>query len=227
MANDSMQANILAALQNIQTTLGRRNNTPLPLFRANQYDKKYKFQIVGSYFQDSPATWFSQETDANAQHQIIRWIPTNTEKENTSFTTWFEIKFRTPILISKWHMELERKTQGPGEVVTEYAKAIRKLIKYIHSFTKGLRTDLSYAFWPLLALKHNPTMDMAIKLEQRIEDNQRMHLGFTLPVFAPAPAMALAPQMAATSFATHTQDLNEQLIDRLTANLAWLLEPLA
>ncbi|KAG9298711.1 hypothetical protein G9A89_012779 [Geosiphon pyriformis] len=33
--------------------------------------------------------------------------------------------------------------------------------------------------------------------------------------------------MVATSFATHTQDPNEQLIDRLTANLAWLLEPLA
>ncbi|KAG9293735.1 hypothetical protein G9A89_019072 [Geosiphon pyriformis] len=136
-------------------------------------------------------------------------------------------------------MELERKTQGPGKVVTKYAKAIRKLIKRvdtgrnwteeqkIHSFTKGLRTDLLYALWPLLALKDNPTMDMAIELAQRIEDNQRMHLGFTLPVFASVPVMASAPQMAATSFATHTQDPNEQLIDRLTANLARLLEPLA
>ncbi|KAG9305146.1 hypothetical protein G9A89_010654 [Geosiphon pyriformis] len=97
-------------------------------------------------------------------------------EDNTSFTTQFEIKFRTPILISKWHMELERKTQGPGEVITEYTKAIRKLIKYIdsgrnwteeqkiHSFTKGLRTDLSYALWPLLVLKDNLTMDMAIEL---------------------------------------------------------------
>ncbi|KAG9305049.1 hypothetical protein G9A89_007452 [Geosiphon pyriformis] len=33
MANDPMQANILAALQDIQTALRRRNNTPLPLFR--------------------------------------------------------------------------------------------------------------------------------------------------------------------------------------------------
>ncbi|KAG9306203.1 hypothetical protein G9A89_016107 [Geosiphon pyriformis] len=33
--------------------------------------------------------------------------------------------------------------------------------------------------------------------------------------------------MAAISFAVQTQDPNEQLIDRLTANLAWLLEPLA
>ncbi|KAG9297656.1 hypothetical protein G9A89_011171 [Geosiphon pyriformis] len=39
--------------------------------------------------------------------------------------------------------------------------------------------------------------------------------------------MASAPQMAAVSFAAQTQDPNEQLIDRLTANLAWLLEPLA
>ncbi|KAG9292542.1 hypothetical protein G9A89_006913 [Geosiphon pyriformis] len=128
-------------------------------------------------------------------------------------------------------MELEKRTQGPGEIVTEYAKAIRKLIKRvdsdrnwtekqkIHSFTKGLRTDLSYAFWPLLALKDNPTIDMAIELAQRIEDNQRMHLESTLPVFASAPVMALAPQMAAVSFAAQTQDSNEQLIDRLTANL--------
>ncbi|KAG9298903.1 hypothetical protein G9A89_015925 [Geosiphon pyriformis] len=47
-----------------------------------------------------------------------------------------------------------------------------------------------------------------------------MHLGSTLPVFAPAL------QMAATSFAVQTQDPNEQLIDRLTANLTWLLESL-
>ncbi|KAG9306085.1 hypothetical protein G9A89_015989 [Geosiphon pyriformis] len=90
-----------------------------------------------------------------------------------------------------------------------------------------LRTDLSYALWPLLALKDNPIMDMAIELAQRIEDNQRMHLESTLPVFAPVSVMAPVPQMAAISFATHTQDPNEQLIDRLTANLAQLLEPLA
>ncbi|KAG9284791.1 hypothetical protein G9A89_003714 [Geosiphon pyriformis] len=80
-------------------------------------------------------------------------------------------------------MELERRTQGPGEVVTEYAKAIRKLIKQvdfgrnwteeqkIYFFIKRLKTDLSYAFWPLLALKNNSTMDMAIEFAQRIEDN--------------------------------------------------------
>ncbi|KAG9287338.1 hypothetical protein G9A89_023709 [Geosiphon pyriformis] len=130
----------------------------------------------------------------------------------------------TLILISKWHMKLEKRTQGPGEIVTEYAKAIRKLIKQvdsernwtkeqkIHSFTKRLRTDLSYALWPLLALKNNPTMDMAIEFVQ-------MHLGFTLLVFAPASVIASAPQMAAISFAVQTQDPNEQLIDRLTANL--------
>ncbi|KAG9294460.1 hypothetical protein G9A89_001965 [Geosiphon pyriformis] len=68
---------------------------------------------------------------------------------------------------------------------------------------------------------------MAIELAQRIEDNQRMHLESTLPVFAPVLVMAPAPQMAATSFAAQTQDLNEQLINRLTANLAQLLESLA
>ncbi|KAG9304231.1 hypothetical protein G9A89_019793 [Geosiphon pyriformis] len=86
MANNPIQANILAALQGIQTALERKNNTPLSLFRgdtqnpiewlddferaatANQYDKEYKFQIIGGYLQDSPAIWFLQETDANAQH---------------------------------------------------------------------------------------------------------------------------------------------------------------
>ncbi|KAG9296210.1 hypothetical protein G9A89_014802 [Geosiphon pyriformis] len=38
MANNPMQANILAALQGIQTALGRRNNTPLPLFRGDAQD---------------------------------------------------------------------------------------------------------------------------------------------------------------------------------------------
>ncbi|KAG9303236.1 hypothetical protein G9A89_013562 [Geosiphon pyriformis] len=256
MAQNPMQVNILAVLQGIQTALGRRNNTPLPLFRgdaqdpiewlddferaatANQYDDEYKFQIIGGYLQGSPVTWFSQETNAGAQQRIVRWTPANIGENNTFFTIRFENKFRTPILISKWRMELERKTQGPSEIVTKYAKAIRKFIKCvdsgrnwteeqkIHSFTKGLRTDLSYALWPLLALKDNLTMNMVIELAQRIEDNQRMHLGSTLPVFALAPVMAPTPQMAATSFAAQAQDPNEQLIDRLTANLAWLLEPL-
>ncbi|KAG9306121.1 hypothetical protein G9A89_016025 [Geosiphon pyriformis] len=90
MAQDPLQQNILIALQGIQTALGRRNNTPLPLFRgdaqdtiewlddferaatANQYDDEYKFQIVGGYFQGSPATWFLQKTDANAHQRIIK-----------------------------------------------------------------------------------------------------------------------------------------------------------
>ncbi|KAG9297665.1 hypothetical protein G9A89_011180 [Geosiphon pyriformis] len=171
---------------------------------ANQYNDEYKFQIVGGYLQGSPAIWFSQKTDANAHQRIIRWMPANAGENNTSFTTQFENKFRTPILISKWYMELEKKTQGPGKIVTEYAKAIKKLIKHIdsgrnwteeqkfYSFTKRLRTDLSYVLWPLLALKNNSTINMAIELAQQIEDNQRIHLGSTLSVFAPASVMAPA-----------------------------------
>ncbi|KAG9294445.1 hypothetical protein G9A89_001950 [Geosiphon pyriformis] len=151
MAQDPLQQNILIALQGIQTALEQRNNTSLPLFiddaqdpiecldnferaaTANQYNDEYKFQIVGGYLQGSPVTWFSQETDANAHQKIIRWMPANAGENNTSFTTQFENKFKTPILISKWCMELEKRTQGPGEVVTEYAKAIRKLIKHVDS----------------------------------------------------------------------------------------------
>ncbi|KAG9302190.1 hypothetical protein G9A89_020624 [Geosiphon pyriformis] len=185
MAQDSMQANILAALQDIQTALGGDAQDPIKWLdnferaaTANQYDDKYKFQIVGGYLQGSPATWFSQETNVNIQHRIIRWTPADAEENNTSFTTQFE---------------------NNNQKVNQ----------------------------PFLALKDNPTINMAIELTQKIEDNQRMHLGSTLPVFAPAPVMAPAPQVAAISFAAQTQDPNEQLINRLTANLARLLEPLA
>ncbi|KAG9300556.1 hypothetical protein G9A89_002434 [Geosiphon pyriformis] len=229
MAQDPLQQNILIALQDDFERA----------VTANQYNNEYKFQIVGGYLQGFFATWFSQKTNANAQQRIIRWASANAGKDNIFFTTWFEIKFRTPILISKWHMELEKRSQGPGEVVTKYAKAIRKLIKWVdsernwteeqktYSFTKELKTDLLYALWPLLVLKDNLTIDMAIELAQRIEDNQKMHLRSTLPVFAPALVMTPAPQIAATSFAAQTQDPNEQLIDRLTANFARLYEPLA
>ncbi|KAG9298611.1 hypothetical protein G9A89_000830 [Geosiphon pyriformis] len=53
-----------------------------------------------------------------------------------------------------------------------------------------------------------------------------MHLRSTLPVFALASIMAPASQITATSFAAQTPDPNKQLIDSLTANLVWLLEPL-
>ncbi|KAG9288423.1 hypothetical protein G9A89_015629 [Geosiphon pyriformis] len=142
MAQDLLQQNILIALQgDAQDPIEWLDNFKRAT-TANQYNNKYKFQIM----------------------------PANARKNNTSFTTQFENKFRTPILISKWCMELKKRTQGPEEVVTEYAKAIRKLIKCvdsgrnwteeqkIHSFMKRLRTDLSYALWPLLALKDNPTV---------------------------------------------------------------------
>ncbi|KAG9292570.1 hypothetical protein G9A89_006941 [Geosiphon pyriformis] len=105
ITNDPIQQNILIALQGIQTALRQRNNTSLLLFRsdtqdpiewlddfekaatANQYNNEYKFQIVGSYLQGSLAIWFSRKTNANAHQRIIRWTLTNTEEENTSFTT--------------------------------------------------------------------------------------------------------------------------------------------
>ncbi|KAG9291828.1 hypothetical protein G9A89_012113 [Geosiphon pyriformis] len=92
IANDPMQVNILAALQDIQTALGKKNNIPLPLFRG------------------FPTTWFLQKTDANAHQRIIRWTPANAGENNIFFTIWFENKFKTPILISKWHIELEKRT---------------------------------------------------------------------------------------------------------------------
>ncbi|KAG9301032.1 hypothetical protein G9A89_015768 [Geosiphon pyriformis] len=224
MVNDSMQQNILIAFQGIQTALEKRNNTPLLLFRGNtqdpiewldDFEKAATFQIVGGYLYGSFATWFLQETNANAQQKIIRWAPANVEENNIFFTTWFEIKFKILILISKWCIELEKKTQGPGKVVTKYAKAIRKTKDLF--FYKKLKTDLFYAFWSLLVLKNNPTMSMAIELVQQIEDNQKIHLKSTLPVFAPASVMASALQMVATFFVVQTQDPNEQLIDRLTS----------
>ncbi|KAG9307082.1 hypothetical protein G9A89_016910 [Geosiphon pyriformis] len=178
--NYPLQQNILIALQGIQTALRQRNNILLLLFRndaqdlikwlddfekaatTNQYNNKYKFQIIGHYLQGSPVTWFLQETNANAQQKIIRWAPANAREDNISFTTWFETKFKTPILISKWHMGLEKRTQGPVKVIDSERNWTEE--QKIHFFTKGLRTDLSYALWLLLALKDNPTMDMAIEL---------------------------------------------------------------
>ncbi|KAG9306204.1 hypothetical protein G9A89_016108 [Geosiphon pyriformis] len=73
MAQNPLQQNILIALQDIQTALGDNAQDPIKWLddferaaTANQYDNEYKFQIVGDYLQDSPATWFSQETNANA-----------------------------------------------------------------------------------------------------------------------------------------------------------------
>ncbi|KAG9288695.1 hypothetical protein G9A89_004314 [Geosiphon pyriformis] len=222
MTQDLMQQNILIVLQGIQTALGQRNNTPLSLFRGNTQDL---IKWLNDFERAVTANQYDEE------YKIIRWIPTNAKKENTFFIIWFETKFRIPILISKWHMELKKRTQGPGKVVTKYAKAIKKLIKHVNSrrnwtekqkiyfFTKELKTNLLYALWPFLVLKDNSKIDIAIELAQKIEDSQKMHLESTLLVFVLVPAMAPVPQIAATSFATHTQNPNEQLINRLTANL--------
>ncbi|KAG9298168.1 hypothetical protein G9A89_005436 [Geosiphon pyriformis] len=73
---------------------------------------------------------------------ILRELPQQTNIiMNTSFKSLVATfkallllgSYKKPILISNWHMELERRTQGPGEVVTKYAKAIKKLIKWVDS----------------------------------------------------------------------------------------------
>ena len=87
MAGNNMDQNadaILASLQAIQQSLGRRNVATLPQFKgdlqdpvtwledfgraadANQYDVDYKFQIVGGFLQGSAATWFSEASNAAA-----------------------------------------------------------------------------------------------------------------------------------------------------------------
>ncbi|KAG9297954.1 hypothetical protein G9A89_018782 [Geosiphon pyriformis] len=58
-------------------------------------------------------------------------------------------------------------------------------------------------------------MNIVIELAQRIEDNQKMHLESIFSVFALALVMAPAPQMAAISFATQTQDPNEHNVTLL------------
>ncbi|KAG9305032.1 hypothetical protein G9A89_007435 [Geosiphon pyriformis] len=145
MAQDSIQANILAALQGIQTALGGDVQDLIKWLddfkravTANQYDDK-KLMLMPIKELLDECQQMSEKTTLLSQPGL--------------------------------------KT-SPGEIVTEYAKAIRKLIKHvdsgknwteeqkIHSFTKGLRTDLSYALWSLLVLKNNPTIDMAIKLAQ-------------------------------------------------------------
>ncbi|KAG9297602.1 hypothetical protein G9A89_007677 [Geosiphon pyriformis] len=81
---------------------------------------------------------------------------------------------------------------------------------------------------PLLHGSHRKLMLMLIK--KSLDGCQQMPEKTTplsQPIFALAPVVAPAPQIAAVSFAAQTQDPNEQLIDKLTANLAQLLEPLA
>ncbi|KAG9300493.1 hypothetical protein G9A89_010120 [Geosiphon pyriformis] len=79
MAQDPIQANILAAFQGIQTALGGNAQDSIKWLdnfertaTANQYNDEYKFQIIGGYLQGFPVTWFSQETNANVQHKIIK-----------------------------------------------------------------------------------------------------------------------------------------------------------
>ncbi|KAG9303230.1 hypothetical protein G9A89_013556 [Geosiphon pyriformis] len=121
-------------------------------------------------------------------------------------------------------MELEKRTQSPNEVSRLWKKLDRRAKNLFHYKRIENRSVICFLVSP--GLKKNLTMDMAIELAQRIEDNQRMYLESILPVFAFASVMAPVSQMTATSFAAQTQDPNKQLIDRLTTNLAWLLEPL-
>ncbi|KAG9291816.1 hypothetical protein G9A89_012101 [Geosiphon pyriformis] len=134
---------------------------------------------------------------------ILRELPQPTNMmKNTSFKSLIAIS-KAFLLLGSHKKLMLMLTQ---ESLDRHQQMLKKKIpllqpkQKIHSFTKRLRTDLSYALWPLLALKDNSTINMVIELAQRIEDNQRMHLESTLPVLAPASILALASQIAAISF---------------------------
>ena len=249
MAANNMDQNadaILASLQAIQQSLGRRNIATLPQFKgnlqdpvtwledfgraadANQFDADYKFQIVGGFLQGSAATWFSEVTAAHAHNQIIRWSPTGAN-EATSFTTQFIQRFRTHTLLTRWRHELQNKVQGLTETVDEYAKSIKRLIKQvevdgarsesakIHEFTKGLRRDIASTVNNLIGLRDDETLSQAIEVARRIESNLQT---------SDTAKSQVHFILSSPAFTIQVKETHDELIERLTSNIAKILEPL-
>ena len=117
--------------------------------------------------------------------------------------------------------------QGPSEIVEQYAKNIRHLIKrldynnhwtneeWIHMFTKGLKPELGAITHPVLSIMENPTLDEVIMRVQRIEAGQQTYTSY-------APVRPVQ-QVNLASTGT-TMDL---LVAQLTKNIADLLKPIA
>jgi len=124
---------------------------------------------------------------------------------------------------------LQNRIQGSTETVDDYAKSIKRLIKQvevdgarsenakIHEFTKGLRREIASTVNNLIGLRDDETLTQAIEVARRIESNlqtndsnkTQVHFVSSTPVF---PAQS--------------KDPNDELIERLTSNIAKILEPL-
>lgn len=238
---------ILAALQAIQGSLGRRNVATLPIFKgdlqdpvswledferaatANHYSDDDKFQVVGGFLQGSAATWYTEATAQGANNQINQWSPQNNLQNDTSFTTRFIQRFRTHTLLTRWRHELQNRVQGPNETVDEYARSIKKLIKQvetdgvrsesskIHEFAKGLRYDIAITTNNLIGLRNDETLSQAIDIARRVESNLQ---GFN----STSRQVHFSP--ATTSLTAQTSLSSDDAIEKITASIAKMLEPL-
>src|SRR4051794_16205363 len=112
-------------------------------------------------------------------------------------------QYRTQNKIVQWRYELEKRNQLPGETVEQFAKEIKAMIKKIdpdnawgdaqktYAFTKGLNDDIYEKMSPVLAAQGAITLQQAINIAQRVEDDSR-HRMMRNPFLQPAaPALAI------------------------------------
>ena len=140
--------------------------------------------------------------------------------------------YYTHILLTRWRYELQNHIQGLNESVDEYARSIKKLIKQveadgqwsesskIHEFTKGLRYNITMTANNLIGLHDDKTLIQAIYVARRIESNLQGFTNTTQYIqFATTP-------IAIPVLTTQTTHTNNKLIEKMTARIAKILEPL-
>src|SRR5947209_6704028 len=213
MAMDQLQQNLAATLTALNHTLTRSHVIPLPTFHggshedpvkwyeevertslSNAYANDYKQQIIGAFLKDGAATWYD-----GVRAGIQSWDQNNAN----SFKTLFMNQYRTQNKIVQWRYELEKRNQLPGETVEQFAKEIKSMIKKIdpdngwgeaqktYAFTKGLNDDIYEKLSPVLAAQGNLTLQQAINIAQRVEDDSK-HRMLRHPFLQPtAPVLAV------------------------------------
>jgi hypothetical protein len=88
----------------------------------------------------------------------------------------------------------------------------------IHEFVKGLRSELAYPVNNIIGFREDETLTQVIDAARRIENNLQAHGG---------PAKQVHFTQATPALLTQTTETNDLLVEKLTVNLAKLLEPLA
>ena len=155
---------------------------------TNRWQGDRRIEIATGYLRDAARDWF-----ARVRNTITTWD--DAENQDASFIPRFIAEFSTVARQNKWYNDLVTLRQLPSEMVDDYSRKFKKLVRKVRTtaelppplqirmFLIGLNPIIT----PLVAIQNPETLDATITKAKAVESGYQYTPGSQMPVQATVP----------------------------------------